>query len=108
MSRTIPKKTLESEIEKYLRVKVSQAGGVTEKVTVLGSRGFFDRLVLLPGGNIIFAEIKKPRGSVTSVHQRARHELYRHLGATVTIIKTFADVDLLVDQAANGSVQKSA
>jgi hypothetical protein len=40
----------ESAIERELCERVAAAGGRAEKVTVIGRRGFFDRLVILPGG----------------------------------------------------------
>jgi len=39
----------ESVVEDYLVSQVEAMGGVAEKVTVIGSRGFYDRLVVLPG-----------------------------------------------------------
>ena len=39
----------ESAIETELMRRVDAAGGVAEKVTLLGRRGFYDRLVVLPG-----------------------------------------------------------
>jgi len=93
---------LEKAIERYFCEAVARAGGVAEKVVSLSARGFFDRLALLPGGRVIFAEIKKPKGGVVAAHQRTRHEVYRSLGAEVVVIKTFADVDRLM----NGGVEK--
>jgi hypothetical protein len=97
---------LESAIEKYLRIKVVEAGGVCEKVQAIGGRGFFDRIVVLPGGRIYLVEVKKPKGGRLSPHQRAKHDLYRGLGVAVTIIKTVADVDRLIDSASFDGVQK--
>ena len=100
---------LERQIEKYFCESVARAGGIAEKVESRSSRGFFDRLAVLPGGRILFAEIKKPRGGVIAAHQRARHELYRAFGCEVAVIKTFADVDRLlglVDPASSVGVQK--
>jgi len=92
---------LEKAIERYFCEAVARNGGVAEKVVSLSARGYFDRVALLPGGRVIFAEIKKPKGGVVAAHQRTRHAVYRALGAEVVIIKTFADVDRLM----NGSVQ---
>lgn len=86
----------ESVVEDYLVDQVEAMGGVAEKVTVIGTRGFYDRLVVLPGGRIIFVECKKPRRSRISPHQRARHTTYRRLGAEVAVVKTLADVDRLL------------
>lgn len=87
--------TRESVIEQYLVDCVEALGGVAEK-TRAGTRGYFDRVVVLPGGRTIFCELKKPKGSRTAVHQSARHTRYRRLGAEVALIKTVADVDRLL------------
>ena len=87
---------IERDIEDYLVDQVELRGGVAEKVTVIGARGFFDRLVVLPGGRVIFCEVKKPKGSVMSRHQIVRHGIYRRLGVVVATVKTKADVDRLL------------
>jgi hypothetical protein len=86
----------ENLIEAELLTRVRVAGGVAEKVTVRGSRGFFDRLVVLPGGRIVFVECKRPRGGVVSAHQRQRHERYKALGVAVELILSSADIDRLL------------
>jgi hypothetical protein len=101
---------LERQIEKYFCERVAAAGGVAEKVTSLSSRGYFDRVALLPGGRVVFAELKRPKGGVVAAHQRERHDRYRALGAEVALIKTFEDVDRLlglVDPASPVGVQKT-
>lgn len=94
MSRHGPVK--ENKIERYLCDCVAALGGVAEKVTVLGSRGFFDRLVILPGGRIIFVELKRPRGGRMNAHQRQYRTRYAALGAAVALAKTEADIDALL------------
>jgi hypothetical protein len=86
----------ESEIEKYFCRQVEALGGIAEKTVSPSGRGYFDRVAVLPGGRVIFAEIKKPKGSRVAVHQKARHERYRILGCEVVVIKSFADVDRLL------------
>lgn len=92
MSRPIK----ECLVERELLIKVKAAGGVAEKVTVLGARGFFDRLVILPGGRVFFVELKRPRGGRISPHQIMRHDRYRALGVAVRLIKNSADIDRLI------------
>jgi hypothetical protein len=87
---------LESTVETYLVERVEALGGVAEKVQVINRRGFFDRLVLLPGGRVIFCEVKRPRGGVLSPHQRQRIENYRALGAEVAVVKNRDEVDRLL------------
>jgi len=90
------KQTKEKIIEEELVRRVRRAGGIAEKVTVLGARGFFDRLVLLPGGRVFFVECKRPRGGVISPHQILRHARYEALGARLYIIRNSEDIDALL------------
>lgn len=86
----------ESVVEKLLISRVKAAGGICEKVTVIGARGFFDRLVVLPAGRVIFCEVKKPRGGKVSAHQILRHSRYKALGAEVRIVCNENDIDRLM------------
>ena len=49
---TVPR---EAAVERELVRRVRALGGLCEKVRVAGRRGFFDRLVVLPG-RVIFVE----------------------------------------------------
>jgi hypothetical protein len=97
----------EKAVENELKLRVRVAGGVCEKVRALGTRGFFDRLVVLPappaGGyeimarpRILFVELKRPKGGRLSAHQIQLHTRYQALGAAVYIVKDSADIDRLM------------
>ena len=51
---------LEKDIETKLRNKVKALGGRAYKFVSPGNSGVPDRLVVLPGGKIGFAELKRP------------------------------------------------
>jgi Holliday junction resolvase len=89
-------KLREAAIELELVRRVRERGGACEKVTVLGRRGFFDRLVVLPGGRVIFVECKRPKGGRLSAHQILRVHHYRQLGAEVAVVAYSADIDRLL------------
>jgi len=91
-------KPLESAIETELVMRVRAAGGIAEKTTVIGRRGFFDRVIVLPGGRVIFCELKRPSGGRVSIHQMQRHRIYSALGAVVAIVRTSADIDALLNE----------
>jgi hypothetical protein len=97
----MPVKTPVQEIliEMELTKRVLAAGGVCEKVTAARSRGYFDRVVVMPGNVVIFVECKRPRGGRLSPHQKRRHATYRALGATVAIVKNSEDIDRLLSQS---------
>jgi hypothetical protein len=94
----MPKSIKENVIEEELIRRVKAAGGLCEKVTVFSSRGFFDRLVVLPG-RIVFVECKRPVGGRLSTHQILKGQRYRALGAEVAVVKTFEDIDRLLSSA---------
>ena len=94
---------IEKDIEAYLCDQVQRLGGVAEKVVSLNGRGFFDRLVVLPGGRVIFCEVKKPRGSRLAPHQFLRANTYRALGVEVALVKSKAAVDALLTRLTSGA-----
>ena len=95
----------ESEIERELKRRVEAAGGICTKVAALGSRGFFDRLVLLPGGRVFFVELKRPRGGRFSEHQIWYAGQFEALGAVVVVIRNSSDIDAFLahEKAATGT-----
>jgi hypothetical protein len=88
-------KIQESAIERELCARVAAVGGRAEKVTVIGRRGFFDRLLLLPGGRVIFVECKRPRGGRVALHQSLYASAYLALGAEVATVRKSEDIDRL-------------
>lgn len=86
----------ESVVEQELVRRVEALGGYCTKVKALGSRGYFDRLVVLPGGRVFFVELKRPRGGRMTEHQRQYRDNYTALGAVVAVVRTSADIDALL------------
>lgn len=66
----------EKNLESRLRDRVKQLGGWSIKLLSLHISGLPDRLCLLPGGKLFFAEIKttnkKPRKIQLVVHNKLR------------------------------------
>lgn len=77
--------TRESVIEANLVKQVKAAGGTAYKFTSPGRRGVPDRLVLLPGGRVVFVECKAP-GEVPRPDQEREHNRLRALGFTVIVL----------------------
>lgn len=61
---------LEKEIEKKLVKIVRAHGGLCLKWVCPGWSGVPDRIVLMPGGQIFFIELKRPKGGVLSGRQK--------------------------------------
>jgi hypothetical protein len=76
---------LERDIEKALVKRVESLGGLCEKFTSPNRRGVPDRIVTLPGGKIIFVELKAPGARPTKLQKRD-HERRIALGCTVLVI----------------------
>ena len=90
------RKPRENNVKKELVRHVRATNNRCEKMAMKGRRGFFDRLVVLHGGRIVFCECKRPLGGVLSPHQISLHDHYRVLGAEVALIKKSEDIDLLL------------
>jgi hypothetical protein len=54
--------TLEKEIERKLRKMIERHGGLCLKWVCPGWLGVPDRICLLPGGHVVFVELKRPDG----------------------------------------------
>lgn len=83
---------LESTIEKALVKRVKSLGGKCEKFTSPGRRSVPDRLVTLPGNQIIFVELKAP-GKIPTDGQLKDHSERRVLGCDVRVIDNLEDVE---------------
>jgi hypothetical protein len=86
---------MEKRIERYLIEAVERQGGLCVKFPPLFFSGFPDRLVLLPGGKIIFVETKA-QGKHPSALQRRVHDRLRGLGFRVEVIDSAEGVKALL------------
>ena len=89
-------RTLESAVERELQARVEALGGLCIKVQAIGRRGFFDRVVVLPGGRVWFVELKRPKGGVISPHQKWHMSEFSRLDAPVALVKSSKDIDWLL------------
>jgi len=80
---------IESEklLERKLRQKIDQLGGWSIKLLSSHITGLPDRLCLLPGGRVIFVEVKTTRKKPKKIQLKV-HEKLRGLGFQVEIIDT--------------------
>lgn len=99
---------LEKGIEEYLILRVKSLGGECIKVETSSSRGWPDRLCIIPGGKVFFVETKKPVGGVLSKFQYYTIAKIRALGACAYVAHTREGIDAILhdvqseDVVANG------
>lgn len=86
---------LEKEIEAALKNMVTKHGGKCLKWVCPGWTGVPDRIILLPGGRVLFAETKKPKGGKLSKMQEWWWQQLRLLGFWSVIIKDLEDIKWL-------------
>lgn len=86
---------LEKDIEKKLRLMVERHGGLCLKWVCPGWSGVPDRIILLPGAHIIFAETKRPKGGKLSKLQRWWRDKLQALGFWSVVVWTKDDVNTL-------------
>jgi len=82
--------TLEKDIEAAFVRRVKTLGGTAEKFTSPNRRSVPDRLVTLPGGVIVFVELKATGKKATDAQARD-HKRRRAMGCRVIIIDNMRD-----------------
>lgn len=87
---------LEKTIEVALCKRVKELGGMCEKFTSPGRRSVPDRIVTLPGGRIVFVELKAPGKTATAL-QESDHAKRRAMGCDVRLINSMEGVHAFPD-----------
>ena len=93
----------EKEIEKKLVKKTKALGGIAPKFVSPGHSGMPDRLVLLPGGRMGFAEVKAP-GVKPRKLQIAMHRVLRRLGFKVYVLDDPEQIAGILDDIAGTAI----
>lgn len=93
----------EKAVEEYLREQVKAAGGKAYKFVSPGNVGVPDRLVLFPGGRVVFVELKALGKKPTEL-QCAQHERIKRFGFAVHVASTKEMVDWIVMRYAKGAI----
>lgn len=81
----------ESTIEAKLVRKVRELGGLCYKFVSPGNPGVPDRLIVLPEGRVVFAELKTEIGRLANIQKWQLEEL-RKRGADVRVLKGMDEV----------------
>ena len=96
----------ERVVERRLVLRATQRGWLALKFTSPGRRGFPDRLLLGPHGEVCFVECKAPGGRLTPL-QRHTHEILASYGRPVTVLDSVAAVDAWCGRLQPSSVSTS-
>ena len=93
----------ESQIEARLSRGAKQAGGLCLKWVSPGCTGVMDRIVLLPGGWVIFVELKQPGGRL-SERQKWMADALARLGMDVRCLWNKEQVDKFLEEVGQDGV----
>ena len=84
----------EADVERMLTACVERAGGVCLKH---GQDGWPDRIVVLPGGALVWVELKRQGGRVAPL-QELRMRRLRELGQRVELVWSVQEAEDLVER----------
>ncbi len=82
---------LERELEKRLVEGVKKLGGKAYKFVSPGNTGVPDRMIIMPGGHVIFVELKTDTGRLTKLQQR-QISVIKRMGCNVLVAYGLAGV----------------
>ena len=88
---------LEKEVEKFLVREVKKIGGVSFKFISPGNAGVPDRIVILPSGRVVFAELKTDMGKLTKL-QEVQIKKISDLGADVRVLRGIEGVKEFINE----------
>lgn len=92
----------ESDVERYLVMRVKQLGGEIRKVAWVGKSGAPDRFVMRTGRRGVWVEVKAPglaKSFPSNAHERAQkreHDRMRRCGQIVFVVDSYEGVEELL------------
>ena len=87
----------ESSVERHLVSALKKRGYLCLKFDPTNRIGMPDRLVLLPNGRCVWAELKTDNGKLSEI-QKFRHDELRKLGQRVFVVWDTAQADRLAGE----------
>jgi len=88
---------LEKQIEARLKREIKKAGGLALKFISPGTGGVPDRIVLLPGKEVVFVELKGPGKSLRPLQLKRRKQL-EALGFAVYVLDSYQAVEKFMQE----------
>lgn len=89
-------RTMEKDIERWLGNQLKKLGCIYMKFVSPGNDGVPDRIVILPGGSVIFIELKSTQGKLMA-NQRVQISRLRKQGALVFVLTGKLEAKLFLD-----------
>lgn len=89
------KPPLESAVESYLINQCKKRGWLTYKWSSPSNAGVPDRIVIRPGGHVVFVEVKRDGGAVTPLQAHVHNKLTA-VGARVIVATGKGGVDRFI------------
>lgn len=87
----------ENRIEQRLRKEAKARGGLALKFVSPGMSGVPDRLVLMPGGRMAFAELKAPGKHLRELQKKRKKQLEK-LGFMVYVADSLEMIGGILDE----------
>lgn len=86
---------LERQIEAHLVKRVKEIGGIAYKFVSPAHRGVADRIVVLPGGGVVFVELKTATGKLSPLQEVFARDMER-LGQNYIVLKSREEIDAFI------------
>lgn len=93
----------EANVERSFCSRLRKAGCLVYKFVSPGNDGVPDRIVVTPGGRVIFVELKTERGKLAPIQEFQIGRLERH-GQDVRVLYGTSDVDQFVANVLEGGL----
>lgn len=87
----------EAKLEHKLKTEVKKAGGIAFKFVSPGYSGVTDRIVLIPGGKVVFCELKNGNSPLTAL-QVSFGRMLERMNACYEVVRTEKDITDFIDK----------
>lgn len=88
----------ERSVEHAFNAEIKKNGGISIKLVPLHLAGLPDRLALLPGGRLFFAEIKAPGKRPRAIQTRIMSKI-KNLGFEVYVLDSLEAIKKVIENA---------
>ena len=92
-------KVRERDVEAYLTKRFDETKTPCLKFHPDGKAGMPDRIVLLPGGRVLWVELKTKGGHLEAI-QKMQHKRLQDIGHEVRVVWSKEEVDNLIEEIA--------